>query len=975
MKNEDFFYQSIELTENLCSENELRFGSCEAGSLKFKVANIVKDLSGMWLTVSVVLNHHEDDPLIVGRYKVDSDKLTADRMHREIVAYDAMHDIINASAIDWYNTILPEDNSQVTLKEFRTSFVEYFGLQQKEIILVNDDMLVEKTIQVQEGVETGTEEEQTSILRESSLSGKDVITAICEINGCFGHIGRDGKFQYIYLKQDFMGVYPNETLYPDHAPEYLPQAKTGHLYPQEPDSFEIERGCCTSCQYEDFLTGKISKLQIRQEENDIGVIYGEGDNGYAIEDNFLVYGKDSSSLKIIAKNIFEKITNVFYRPFNADIKGNLCLEVGDAVRISTRYEIVESYMLNRVLKGGQAIRDAISSKGVETYSEKVNSVHNSIMQLKGKANILKRTIEETRSELIDSDNHVRSEIVQKADEIKATVSKAVSKYNTVGYDISLFGYEGVDGIKYKANEHKGGYYLNQSDGSLYQSDGTSWVFIKKLDMITENLSSEIKQTAESITSTVARAEKIWSEKEEDDTPIDIGKYGFGIPSIIMTAEEYTPGLKYLDQTSGKVYVAVRHHPMDRPQRVEWEEYRQLEQVSTTLSTEIAQTAEGIRQEVDDTERGLSSRIEQSVKSIDMSVSNGSTSASLNLSVTKENGSVITGQAKEIKFEGLVSFENLAANDGKTIINGDNITTGAINANLITAGTLNGERVNTATLYLKDGLKFSYIDFDGTTKVRKAASLEMVEGQTYPSLIIGGSSSNAGLVCKNFFECRSDADFAKRTYFRSGITVEGGTLDAGNIYMDRGSDNCGIQVSTLASDSGNAYMLFVRKDGLQVDVGLPSSKSYTTTTNLRGNEVKLLSAGSITPSDERLKNSFKPLDEFENVYMDIEPCAFKYNNGTSGRYHFGVKAGNVKTAFEKYGYTTQDFGGFVQMADDPQSENYCGVEDPMGIIYTEFTMWNMQMIQKLYRKLEEQKTEIDLLKKTVSMILERTEKDE
>ena len=38
-----------------------------------------------------------------------------------------------------------------------------------------------------------------------------------------------------------------------------------------------------------------------------------------------------------------------------------------------------------------------------------------------------------------------------------------------------------------------------------------------------------------------------------------------------------------------------------------------------------------------------------------------------------------------------------------------------------------------------------------------------------------------------------------------------------------------------------------------------------------------------------------------------------------------------------------------MQDSPDSECYCGVDDPMGIIYTEFTMWNTHMIQKLHKE--------------------------
>lgn len=136
----------------------------------------------------------------------------------------------------------------------------------------------------------------------------------------------------------------------------------------------------------------------------------------------------------------------------------------------------------------------------------------------------------------------------------------------------------------------------------------------------------------------------------------------------------------------------------------------------------------------------------------------------------------------------------------------------------------------------------------------------------------------------------------------------------------------------------------------------------TTTRLCGNSIRLHSTtGTVVTSDERLKNSFRSLDAFEEVYMDIEPCAFKYNQGTSGRYHFGAKAQCVKEALEKHGYTTRDFGGFIQMHDSPGSDDYCGVEDPMGLIYSEFIMWNMHMVQKLYRKVGAQQEELEELR--------------
>ena len=99
-------------------------------------------------------------------------------------------------------------------------------------------------------------------------------------------------------------------------------------------------------------------------------------------------------------------------------------------------------------------------------------------------------------------------------------------------------------------------------------------------------------------------------------------------------------------------------------------------------------------------------------------------------------------------------------------------------------------------------------------------------------------------------------------------------------------------------------------------------------------------------------------------------AFKYNNGKSGRFHFGFGAGQVKDSIINHGFTTKDFGGFVQTIDSAENDDYCGIDDPMGLIYTEFTSWNTHMIQKLYKKVNEQQQEIDTLKKQVSFLMQK-----
>ncbi len=476
--NSDIHSEEFELTESLCSDSQLRFGACEASMIKFRISNIFTPLKGKWLTVTETINHNIDTPFQFGKYKVHSDTPTADRRYRDVVAYDKMYDIINADLTEWYNSLFPTDDTKVTLKEFRDSLMNYLGVEQEDVTLVNDNMVVSKTIQ------------------PTQLFGSDVVYAICEINGCFGHIGRDGKFHYVFLDRGIQGLYPANDLYPKDD-----------LFPREQITNKIDKALYIDCKYEDYLSQKITKIQIRQEENDIGKIYPVGeytefDNTYVVQGNFLVYGKGDTELEDIAKKLYSVISGTEYRPYEAQVVGNPCLEVGDAIRFNTSYQIVESYILKRTLKGVQGLRDEYAADG-EEYQTENNDLQSQIIQIKGKTNILERNVDETNSKIEDLGNNIRSEISQTSGEIYSVVASSQEKYETGSEIIDIYGYGSPIGkLDYKDYYEKR--YLDQSTGKLYYStkSNSDWVVKKTFPLITEELSSRISQTVTGIELTV-----------------------------------------------------------------------------------------------------------------------------------------------------------------------------------------------------------------------------------------------------------------------------------------------------------------------------------------------------------------------------------------------------------------------------------------------------------------------------------------
>lgn len=438
-KNFSSTSSDFSLSESLCSDSKLSFGKCESSCLKIKIANTVNSLKGQTLQVTETLANKDDVPFKIGTYIVDEDTLTSDKKYRNITAYDRLYSISSMNVSDWYSKLFPSkqvsliryenvtkewtytgidgkeiteyyeelepityyqtEYESITLKAFRDSFFKYIGLTQQSTTLVNDDMKVSKSVD------------------DIDLTAKDVLEAICEINGVFGKMSRDDVFTYVELKPFSRGLFPSKTLYPNKS-----------LFPRKPgnvDTRRLEMGEYKTLQVGDTNFEQITKLQIRQSEDDIGYIAGD-DTGvtYIIQGNFLTYSSGTEELKTIANNALSKISKVIFNPVNITLQGNPCVETGDTIRIiDTNNNIYKSYVLQRTLTGIQMIMDSIISEGDQSLAE-VNGIHHDILKLQGKTNELSRLIEGTSSILNDYAKGLKSEIAQKTDSIKLDVSKS-----------------------------------------------------------------------------------------------------------------------------------------------------------------------------------------------------------------------------------------------------------------------------------------------------------------------------------------------------------------------------------------------------------------------------------------------------------------------------------------------------------------------------------------------------------------------
>lgn len=403
-------FADMKMIESLSSSKNLDFGSCEATQISLTVSGIDANIKGTEMTVYQTLDgmYPASDlypgadtfpagyTMPLGKYIVQSADRQTNRIYRDIMALDYMC-LFDVNVIDWYNA-LP---FPLSLRDFRARLCRHIGVTEYvPDYLPNDGMMIYKTIEAAE------------------LMGRDVLIACEQLNGVFGHFDRNGILQHITLQPNYcmmpaVDLYPGTDVYP-----VLPGEMNDQVYDERIDPY-----LCISCQFEEYTVQSIDKVQIRQEEGDIGAIYGTGSNCLTVEGNFLAFGKTAEELEQIAQGIYGMVNGRQYIPYECNLKGLPYMEVGDAELLDFGGESIVSYIVKRTLKGIYALKDTHSATGEEIRSTEHN-VNTEIIQLKGKAAILKRNVEEVSAELFDFEKDTSAKFAITAEQISAEVKRA-----------------------------------------------------------------------------------------------------------------------------------------------------------------------------------------------------------------------------------------------------------------------------------------------------------------------------------------------------------------------------------------------------------------------------------------------------------------------------------------------------------------------------------------------------------------------
>lgn len=405
--NEQLEQEGFEYHRILCAEEELRFGSCCADCLKFKMHENIPTLKGKVLNVYMYCDEYvsSSDVWYVGNFIVYEDRLSADRTYREVTCYDKMYEILNTNMASWYKSLFPTSSSTITLGDMVSDFAHHFNLyfNYSTDTFANRNMVIKKTID------------------PVTLSGADVLRAMAELVGAFPHINSGEHYNQLYFwglsKGIDDGLFPSDTLYP-----------ANDLYPQDVNSStdDIAKDYYISADFEDFISESITALTIRADSEDVGVTVYSGEttpeNIYTIQGNFLLYGKSTSELNAIGTALLPNLIKRYYRPATVVAKGNPDIYLSQPIRVATTYRGVTTYVLEQTYTGIQALKVTYTSHGRQFYDAQVNSITTKFQQLEGKTLKIKADIDGIETEVTDLATQTASSISQLSGDIEMKVS-------------------------------------------------------------------------------------------------------------------------------------------------------------------------------------------------------------------------------------------------------------------------------------------------------------------------------------------------------------------------------------------------------------------------------------------------------------------------------------------------------------------------------------------------------------------------
>ena len=224
-----------------------------------------------------------------------------------------------------------------------------------------------------------------------NLTCRQIISWAAEAAGCYAHMNADGKLQFL---------------------TYTDKRSTAKITPDGASNSTAYYA--DSLSYEDYTVKAIEKVQIRQSDSDVGVIYPDSTtatNTYAVQGNLLLTTGTEANLKSVAQNLYNALKNVTYTPCKVSVPSGSGLTCGQIVHVKdARGREFDTYLMSATISSGKASFESVGSASLESSSA-VNS--QSYKNLTGKMLEIKTSV--------DGLEVKASDLTGKYTDLKATV--------------------------------------------------------------------------------------------------------------------------------------------------------------------------------------------------------------------------------------------------------------------------------------------------------------------------------------------------------------------------------------------------------------------------------------------------------------------------------------------------------------------------------------------------------------------------
>ena len=279
------------------------------------------------------------------------------------------------------------------------------------------------------------------------LTCRQIISWAAEAVGCYAHMNADGKLQFL---------------------TYADKRSTVKITPDGASSSTAYYA--DSLSYEDYTVKAIEKVQIRQSDSDVGVIYPDSTtatNTYAVQGNLLLTTGTEANLKSVAQNLYNVLKNVTYTPCKVSVPSSSGLACGQIVHVKdARGREFDTYLMSATISSGKASFESVGSASRESSSA-VNS--QSYKNLTGKMLEIKTSV--------DGLEVKASDLTGKYTDLKATVdglSSEVKKDTKItGGGNLILGSESFKNAELKGNEVSGSSVTYNDTGSATVTNANS----------------------------------------------------------------------------------------------------------------------------------------------------------------------------------------------------------------------------------------------------------------------------------------------------------------------------------------------------------------------------------------------------------------------------------------------------------------------------------------------------------------------